>query len=73
VGRRDRSGGRRGAARRGRDAYYRIAWPVLVVAAPVMGGAFTMFLPFIGAAMLVRFVAADVTGRRGLRQGAART
>jgi hypothetical protein len=32
--------------------YYRIPWPVLLVVAPVMGGAFAMFLPFIGIAML---------------------
>jgi hypothetical protein len=54
------------------DTYYRIAWPVLLVAAPVMGGAFAMSLPFIGIAMLARFAAAAVTRRRGLRQGAAR-
>src|ERR1051325_9113322 len=28
--------------------YYRIAWPVLLVAAPVMGGAFAMVPPVIG-------------------------
>ena len=55
------------------QVYYRIAWPVLLVAAPVMGGAFAMFLPFIGVAMLVQFGWAAVMRRRGLRQGAART
>ena len=55
------------------DVYYRIAWPVLLVAAPVMGGAFAMFLPFIGVAMLARFATAAIMGRRGWRQGAART
>jgi hypothetical protein len=39
--------------------YYRIAWPLLLVVAPVMGGAFAMFLPFIGLAMLAMFL----TGR----------
>lgn len=39
--------------------YYRIAWPALLVLAPVMGGAFAMFLPFIGLAMLVAYL----TGR----------
>lgn len=39
--------------------YFRIAWPVLLVVAPVMGGAFAMFLPFIGLAMLAMFL----TGR----------
>ena len=55
------------------QVYYRIAWPVLLVAAPVMGGAFAMFLPFIGLAMLAQFGWTAVTHRRGLRQGAART
>ncbi len=55
------------------EVYRRIAWPVLLVAAPVMGGAFAMFLPFIGLAMLAQFAAAAVTRRRGLRRGAART
>lgn len=54
------------------DVYYRIAWPVLLVAAPVMGGAFAIFLPFIGIAMLVQFAASAVMGRRGSRRGAAR-
>lgn len=53
--------------------YYRIAWPILLVAAPVMGGAFAMFLPFIGIAMLGQFAWAAVTRRHGLPQGAART
>ena len=54
------------------QAYYRIPWPALLVAAPVMGGAFAMFLPFIGLAMLAQFGWTTVTRRRGLRQGAAR-
>jgi hypothetical protein len=53
------------------DAYYRIGWPVLLVAAPVMGGAFAMFLPFIGIALLVRFAAHAVTGRRESRRSEA--
>ena len=69
--------------------YYRIPWPVLLVTAPVMGGAFAMFLPFmrrpvmggafamflpfIGVALLVKAGAAAVTRRRGSRQAAART
>ena len=53
--------------------YNRIAWPVLLVAAPVMGGAFAMFLPFIGVAMLVQFGYRAITGRRGSPRGAART
>ena len=54
-------------------AYYRIPWPILLVTAPVMGGAFAMFLPFIGVALLVKAGAAAVTHRLGSRQAAART
>ena len=53
--------------------YMRVPWPLLLVIAPAMGGAFAMFLPFIGVAMLVQCAWAAVTGRRGLRHGAART
>jgi hypothetical protein len=53
--------------------YDRIAWPVLLVLAPLMGGAFAMFLPFIGVAMLVKVVAGKVTDRSGSRRAAART
>ena len=53
--------------------YVRVPWPVLLVVAPAMGGAFAMFLPFLGFAMLVQFAWGAVTGRRGLRHGAART
>ena len=55
------------------ETYYRIGWPVLLVAAPVMGGAFAMFLPFIGIALLVQFGWRAITGRLGLRHGEART
>jgi len=44
--------------------YTRIPWPVLLVVAPVMGGAFAMFLPFLGLAMLVKYAFDAVTGRR---------
>lgn len=44
--------------------YVRVPWPLLLVIAPVMGGAFAMFLPFIGIALLVQFAWAAVTGRR---------
>ena len=52
--------------------YYRVPWPVLLVAAPVMGGAFAMFLPFIGLAMLAQFAGAALRRRFGLRRGEAR-
>ena len=55
------------------QAYVRIPWPALLVIAPVMGGAFAMFLPFLGIAMLVQFAWAAVTGRLGSRHAAART
>lgn len=45
-------------------AYLRVPWPLLLVIAPVMGGAFAMFLPFIGIALLVQFAWAAITGRR---------
>jgi hypothetical protein len=48
-------------------SYYRIAWPVLLVVAPVMGGAFAMFLPFIGLYMLAMLL----LGR--LKKGERRT
>ena len=44
--------------------YTRVAWPVLLVVAPVMGGAFAMFLPFLGLAMLAKYGFETVTGRR---------
>jgi len=53
------------------DVYYRIGWPVLLVAAPLMGGAFAMFLPFIGIAFLVRYAAQAFTGRRESRHNEA--
>ena len=53
--------------------YRRIPWPALLVIAPVMGGAFAMFLPFIGLAMLVQWAYRAVTGRPVSRRSAART
>jgi hypothetical protein len=44
--------------------YTRVPWPVLLVVAPVMGGAFAMFLPFLGLAMLAKYAFETVTGRR---------
>ncbi|HYT67342.1 MAG TPA: hypothetical protein VEL51_13030 [Vicinamibacterales bacterium] len=51
--------------------YVRVPWPLLLVIAPVMGGAFAMFLPFIGIALLVQFAWAALTGRRESRHGEA--
>jgi hypothetical protein len=44
--------------------YTRIPWPALLVIAPVMGGAFAMFLPFLGLAMLAKYAFDAVIGRR---------
>ena len=52
--------------------YTRVPWPVLLVVAPVMGGAFAMFLPFLGLAMLAKHLFALVTGRRESRHSAVR-
>ena len=52
--------------------YLRVPWPMLLVIAPVMGGAFAMFLPFIGMAMLVQVGWRAFTRRLGLRHGEAR-
>lgn len=42
--------------------YLRLPLPVLLVAAPLMGAAFAMFLPFIGIALVLDFVARKVWG-----------
>jgi predicted NBD/HSP70 family sugar kinase len=42
--------------------YMRLPLPVLLVAAPLMGAAFAMFLPFIGIAMVLDFVAKKAWG-----------
>ena len=47
-------------------AYTRIGWPVLVVVAPAMGGAFAMFLPFLGLGMLAKHAFDALTGRRAV-------
>jgi len=45
-------------------AYTRVPWPVLLVVAPVMGGAFAMFLPFLGLGLLAKYAFDAATGRR---------
>jgi hypothetical protein len=45
--------------------FARVGWPLLLVIAPVLGGAFAMFLPFIGVAMLVAYL----TGRLRKTEG----
>lgn len=47
--------------------YNRIPWPVLLVVAPAMGGAFAMFLPFLGLGMLAKYAFGLLTGRRAVR------
>lgn len=53
---------REGAALEGGEAakYIRIPAFLVLVLAPIMGAAYAMFLPFIGFAMLVAFVAGRV-------------
>jgi hypothetical protein len=52
--------------------YNRIPWPVLLVVAPAMGGAFAMFLPFLGLGLFVKHVFNALTGRTAVRHGEAR-
>ena len=52
--------------------YNRIPWPVLLVVAPAMGGAFAMFLPFLGLGMLAKYAFNAVTGRQAAREHEAR-
>jgi hypothetical protein len=52
--------------------YNRIPWPVLLVVAPVMGGAFAMFLPFLGLGLVGKHVFDALTGRTAVRHGEAR-
>jgi hypothetical protein len=47
--------------------YTRVPWPMLLVVAPVMGGAFAMFLPFLGLGMLAKHVFNALTGRGMVR------
>ena len=47
--------------------YNRIPWPVLLVVAPAMGGAFAMFLPFLGLAMLAKYAFGLVANRHAVR------
>ena len=46
------------------DEYIRASLPVLFVAAPVMGAAFAMFLPFIGFAMPFYAIGKQIFGGR---------
>jgi len=54
-----------GGALPGEDTvvYHRIPWPALLIVAPVMGGAFAMFLPFLGFALLAQRAFNALTGR----------
>ena len=55
------------------DRYLRIHWLVALLLAPLLGGLFVVFLPFIGFAMLFQWVFQKVTGtaRDGARDLAA--
>ncbi len=55
------------------DHFVRVAWPVALLAAPVIGGVYVVILPFVGAAMLVRALGEKLSGtaRAGARDLAA--
>jgi hypothetical protein len=55
------------------DRYLRIHWLVALLLAPLLGGLFVVFLPFIGFAMFFHWVFLKVTGsaREGARDLAA--
>ena len=55
------------------DRYLRIHWLVALLLAPLLGGLFVVFLPFIGFAMFFQWVFRKVTGtaREGARDLAA--
>jgi len=51
------------------DRYVRISWVTALLLAPVLGGLFVVFLPFIGFAMFFRWAWTQATGtaREGAR------
>jgi len=55
------------------DRYLRVHWLVALLLAPLLGGLFVVFLPFIGFAMFFQWVFLKVTGsaREGARDLAA--
>jgi hypothetical protein len=55
------------------DRYLRVHWLVALLLAPLLGGLFVVFLPFIGFAMFFHWVFLKVTGsaREGARDLAA--
>jgi hypothetical protein len=55
------------------DRYVRISWVAALLLAPILGGLFVVFLPFIGLAMFLQRVWTKVTGsaREGARDLAA--
>ncbi len=48
----------------GEERYVKLPIPVMLVAAPVMGAGFVMFLPLIGFALLGAFAYKKITGRQ---------
>jgi hypothetical protein len=49
--------------------YHRLPWPVQLVVAPAVGGAFAMLLPVIGVGVAVKTAVQAIIGRRGARSG----
>jgi hypothetical protein len=50
------------------ERYFRVPVPVMLVAAPLMGAAFVIFLPFIGFVLLGKAVWTKMAGRRSGRE-----
>ncbi len=48
-----------------KDAFVRVPWPLLLVAAPVVGGIFVLAYPVVGAAMMVVGLARKLAGDVG--------
>jgi hypothetical protein len=55
------------------DRYVRVSWVTALLLAPILGGLFVVFLPFIGFAMFFQWVWTRVTGsaRKGAKDLAA--
>jgi hypothetical protein len=50
------------------DRYVRISWVAALLLAPILGGLFVVFLPFVGLAIFLKWVWTKVTG--SAREGA---
>jgi len=41
-----------------KDLYFKVPLPLVIIGSPIVGGAFVMFLPFIGFALFARHLVA---------------